>query len=190
MALAAERPSDSSSTGEPLVGEIIAVLGEALSEIKCIGSERMARSGLSMTHWHVLLLLARHGEMSMSRLAEAQQMSLSNATGLVDRLVERGLVERVGVPDDRRVVLVRVSARGEDQIAKVDLLREELIRRVIGQLDEPQLERLRGSLADVRDALALVLREDPDPALREHLESYAHAAARGIDTTPAMEGRS
>ncbi|HEU4572189.1 MAG TPA: MarR family transcriptional regulator [Candidatus Limnocylindrales bacterium] len=172
---------------DSLVAEIIAVIGDALSEIKCIGSERMARTGLSMTHWHVLMLLARHGEMSMSRLAEAQQISLSNATGLVDRLVERGLVERVGVPDDRRVVLVRVSPQGERQLAEVDLLREELIRRVIGQLDAAQLKRLRTALHDVRDAFGRVLTDVPDPSLREHLNSYAHAARRGAEPAPAAD---
>ena len=45
----------------------------------------------------------------MSRLAELLDVSLSNATGIVDRMEERGLVERVRVPDDRRVVLVRIG---------------------------------------------------------------------------------
>jgi DNA-binding MarR family transcriptional regulator len=194
MALGAEpttkTPASAPASADPLVGEIIAVVGEALSEIKCIGSERMARTGLSMTHWHVLILLARHGEMSMTRLADAQQISLSNATGLVDRLVERGLVERVGSPGDRRVVLVRVSDHGQQQLAEVDLLREELIRRVLGQLDDSQLRRLRTALTDVRGALTHVLTEDPDPRLREHLESYAHAASRGLGPIQPTERRS
>lgn len=172
MAATAHHPA----RNQPLVDEVIAVIGEALSEIKCIGSERMARTGLSMTHWHLLIVLARHGELSMSRLAEVQGISLSNATGLVDRLDERGLVERVRVPDDRRVVMVRVSATGREQLAAVDLLREELIRNVVERLDDIQLERLSASLADVRAALNGVLRDNPDPLLRDHFASYAHAA--------------
>ncbi len=171
-----------SGIDDPVVADIIALVGEALSEIKCIGSERMARTGLSMTHWHVLLLLARHGEMSMSRLAEAQQISLSNATGLVDRLVERGLVERFGDPDDRRVVLVRVSAEGRELLQKVDLLREDFIRRVVSQLDATRLKRLHAALRDVRDAIGIVMSQDPDPELREHLDSYAHAVSLGLRT--------
>lgn len=186
MAATAHHPA----RNQPLVDEVIAVIGEALSEIKCIGSERMARTGLSMSHWHVLLLLARHGEMSMSRLAEAQQISLSNATGLVDRLVERGLVERFGHPDDRRVVLIRVSADGRQLLEKVDLLREDLVRRIVGRLDVTQLERLRLALGDVRDAITVVMTEDPSSELREHLDSYTHAATRGLDPTQRTERRS
>lgn len=164
---------------QALVEQIIAVVGEALSEIKCIGSERMARTGLSMTHWHVLILLARHGEMSMTRLADALAISLSNATGLVDRLAERALVERVRVPDDRRVVLVRVSEQGRHQIAEVDLLREDLVRRVVGRLDETQVDRLGMALRDLRAALTAAMTEDPDPRLRDHIDSYAHAVTQG-----------
>jgi DNA-binding MarR family transcriptional regulator len=174
--------SERGGVDDAVVADIIALVGEALSEIKCIGSERMARTGLSMSHWHALMLLARHGEMSMSRLAEAQQISLSNATGLVDRLVERGLVERIGDPGDRRVVLVRISDDGRRQIERVDLLREDFIRRVVDRLDATELKRLHLALRDVRDAIGVVMTEDPDPDLREHLDSYAHAVSLGLRT--------
>jgi DNA-binding MarR family transcriptional regulator len=180
--------ADKSSINQQLVDEVIGVIGDALSEIKCIGSERMARSGLSMTHWHLLILLARHGELSMSRLAEVQGISLSNATGLVDRLDERGLIDRVRVPDDRRVVMVRVSEQGREQLAAVDLLREELIRRVIGRLKPAQVERLAASLADIRAALGAALTDDPDPVLRDHLASYAHAVTHGRSSSPEPAG--
>ena len=62
-----------------------------------------------MTHLHVMWRLEEPGELTMSRLAEFLDVSLSNATGLVDRIEERGLVERSRVPDDRRVVLVRLT---------------------------------------------------------------------------------
>jgi DNA-binding MarR family transcriptional regulator len=185
MAVRAGRPA----ANQGLVNEIIAVLGEAFSEIKCIGSERMMRSGLSMSHWHLLVLLARHGEMSMSRIAELHAISLSNATGLVDRLVERGLVDRSRFDDDRRVVVVRVSDAGRDTIAQADLLRDELISRVVSHLDSAQLERLRASLGDVRDALAVALTDESDPTLREHLTSHRHALAHG-HAEPSSPGSS
>jgi MarR family transcriptional regulator, organic hydroperoxide resistance regulator len=173
------RSGKGSASDGPLVDEIIAVLGEAFSEMKCIGSERMMRSGLSMSHWHLLVLLARHGEMSMSRIAEVHGISLSNATGLVDRLVERHLVDRSRLDDDRRVVVVRVSDAGREMLAQADLLREELVRRVMSQLDDAQLERLADALGDVRTALGRALADDSDPSLREHLASHSHAVAHG-----------
>jgi DNA-binding MarR family transcriptional regulator len=53
----------------------------------------------------------------MSVIASALAVSLATATGVVDRLVERGLVIREGAPDDRRVVLCRLSDKGQELIS-------------------------------------------------------------------------
>ncbi len=70
----------------------------SMGELKCIGSERLVRLGISMSQLHVMHLLERHGELAMSRLADMLDVSLSAATGLVDRIEERGFVERIRVP--------------------------------------------------------------------------------------------
>jgi DNA-binding MarR family transcriptional regulator len=48
----------------------------------------------------------------MSELASRLGVGVSAATGLVDRLVERGVLERDSDPADRRVVRVRMSPAG------------------------------------------------------------------------------
>ena len=63
---------------------IIADFRASMAELKCIGSERLVRQGISMTQLHVMHLLDHHGEMPMSRLAEMLDVSLSNGTGLID----------------------------------------------------------------------------------------------------------
>src|SRR5690242_2901279 len=81
---------------EALITDVRSFLGE----LKCVGSERLLRMGISMAQLHVLHLLERHGELAMSRLAETLDVSFSAATGLVDRIEERGFVERIRVPSD------------------------------------------------------------------------------------------
>ena len=70
-----------------------------MGELKCMGSERLVRLGISMSQLHVMHLLDRHGEIAMSRLADMLDVSLSAATGLVDRIEERGFVERDPGPE-------------------------------------------------------------------------------------------
>ena len=80
--------------------------------MKCAMSDRLVRLGISMAQLNILYTLQRTGEMPMSRLADVLNVSVSNATGLVDRMEERGLIERTRVPEDRRVVLVRITDGG------------------------------------------------------------------------------
>lgn len=128
-----------------------------MGELKCMGSERLVRQGISMAQLHVMNLLERHGEMPMNRLAEMIDVSDSNATGLIDRVEERGFVERIRVPADRRMVMVRLTPAGLQMLDQLEAIREEILRRVLDQLDPTQLAGVATAMADLREAVAATL---------------------------------
>ncbi len=86
----------------------------------------------------------------MGALAQLMHCDNSNMTGLVDRLEERGLVERTHADGDRRVRLIALTGRGSE-------MREELVRRMA----EPPAPLTELSAADQR-ALAALLRRALD----------------------------
>ena len=67
---------------------------------------------MSMPQLKALFLISGEKEIRMRELARGLGGSLSNATVLVNRLVDQGLVERLADPQDRRVVLVRATEDG------------------------------------------------------------------------------
>ena len=136
------------------IDAFVADLHEVVSAFRCAGTGRLVRLGVSMTHMHVLWLLEHHGDLPMSRLAELLDVSLSNATGLIDRMEERGLVERVRVPDDRRLVVVRLAPGGVSVMDESEALKQDRMRAILGHLDQAQLDRLTQTFADLRDAIA------------------------------------
>jgi DNA-binding MarR family transcriptional regulator len=71
--------------------------------------------GLQRQQFWVLGALA-HGPRRMSDLAECAGTSQASLTGIVDRLEERELVERVRTAEDRRVVEVALTTRGREQM--------------------------------------------------------------------------
>lgn len=73
---------------------------------------------LTMSQLKVIFLLYSQGPAHMSRLATALGVSLPTATGIVDRLVERGLVMREEFPNDRRLVVIRLSEHGEGMLLR------------------------------------------------------------------------
>jgi DNA-binding MarR family transcriptional regulator len=90
---------------------------------------------LSKLNLHVLMLLDHHGPLTMSRLAAFVDVSLSNMTGIVDRLEQHGMVKRVRDDRDRRLVLVRATPVGTSRCEEAEGLRREHLRRLIGTLD-------------------------------------------------------
>jgi MarR family transcriptional regulator, organic hydroperoxide resistance regulator len=68
--------------------------------------------GLTPGHLKALLILDPDEPRPMRAMAGAMNIDASMATWLVDRLEERGLVERRGEPADRRVKTVVLTPRG------------------------------------------------------------------------------
>ncbi len=153
---------------------IIAQFRAALRELRCMGGDGLRRADVSFTQVHILSMLDRHGEMPMSRVADMLEVSLSNASGVIDRLEDRGFVERVRVADDRRVVLVRATEVGRAALVRAEVLKDDLLQAILARLDDRHLERLAASLDDVRRAAAEVFASDPELGRHEHVHDHSH----------------
>jgi len=154
----------------------MANLGRAVGSLRCAGSQRLVRLGISMTHFHVLTLLRHHDAMPMGRIAEILDASMSSATGIIDRMEERGLVERVRVPDDRRVVLVRPTQTGNDVVDEAELVKSEILASAFARMEPGQLERLALAATDLEHAIGEELASDPDRygALTQIAQDHRH----------------
>lgn len=115
-------------------------------------AERCHAHGLSLMGAHALALLEMHGPMPMSRLADDLGVALPNATGIVNRLAERGIVDRDHADADRRVVLVSLNQVGRRLIGEMEEARRGRIRRLVEQLDREQQQRLLQAVRDLREA--------------------------------------
>src|SRR5262245_17538821 len=129
---------------------IVEGIHDMIAGFRCAGTGRLVKAGVSMTHMHVMWLLQHHGDLSMSRLAELLDVSFSNATGIVDRMEEKGLVERVRVPDDRRVVLVRIGPKGAEALEETEALKQDRLQAILGHLKPAQVERAAAALDDIK----------------------------------------
>lgn len=152
---------------DPLIDSIVGELHRMIGSLRCAGTGRMVKAGISMTHLHILWVLEHHGDLTMSRLAEMLDVSVSNATGLIDRMEERGLVERVRVPDDRRVVIVRASAEGARIRDEIESIKQDRMRSILGRLGPEQLARVLSALGDLQGAIVEEIGTD-------HLEAHVH----------------
>jgi DNA-binding MarR family transcriptional regulator len=168
----------------PAAEAALAELGRAVGTLRCAGSQRLVRLGVSMTHFHVLTLLRHHDAMPMGRLADILDGSLSAVTGIIDRMEERGLVERVRVPADRRVVLVRPTEAGMALVDEAELVRSDIIAAALDRLSDDQLDRLSAAVADLHAAVLAELASAPGnyPELVQHHHHDHHAPRPGHAT--------
>lgn len=87
-----------------------------------------------------LLYLHRTQSSRMSDLAAYLDAPLNTATGAVTRLQQRGLVERQHSPDDKRIVLISLTAEGRRLIAQGIKASVSLIGRLFEELTPEETE--------------------------------------------------
>ena len=157
-----------------------------MNQVKCASSERLVRMGVSMAQLHIMYTLQRNGEMPMSRLADVLQVSLSNATGLIDRIEERGFVERTRVPEDRRVVMIRVTDAGRRMLEEVDAISSDLLRSVFGRIGRSQAAAVGRAIADLRRGLEEATGVPSDPHALSIPAPRSTTTIRAAERAPAQ----
>lgn len=168
---------------------VLADLALAVGSLRCAGSQRLLRLGISMTHFHVLTLLRHNEAMPMGRLADILDASMSSATGIIDRMEERGLVERVRVPGDRRIVLVRPTQAGLDLVDEVELVKSEVMIRALTRLDSAQLARLAAAASDIGAAVEQEMASDPAQFVDLHPQAAPPRPLRPLAAVTPSPGR-
>ena len=133
-------------------GEIVQALAPLLAQHRHRWAARCQAHGLSIVGFQVLALLEMHGGMPMTRLADELGVALPNATGIVGRLVERGIVSREDDANDRRRVLVTLTDAGHRLIGEMEEGRRERMSRLFSLMTDEQQRRLLQSVKDLRAA--------------------------------------
>jgi DNA-binding MarR family transcriptional regulator len=109
--------------------------------------------GLSAPRASALSLLVFRGPVTMSALAEAEQVRRPTITRLVDSLERRGLVRRVSDAEDGRVQLVEATAAGKRLLQKGRARRVERLMTGIARLrleDQQLLKRAAELMESLR----------------------------------------
>jgi DNA-binding MarR family transcriptional regulator len=86
-------------------------------------------TGFALEHWckldvpmaqlKSLFIITHLGNTHFRSLAQALDVTQGNVTGIVDRLVEQGLVARRQDPDDRRIVWLEATDKGRELLSNL-----------------------------------------------------------------------
>jgi len=108
-----------SQNKEALVQQILKLSESIFNAIPITIPIEWLSSDLTVAQLRVLLVLKTHGPNRMSRIASVLEVALPTATGIVDNLVKKGLVEREADSQDRRLVICKLSTEGKNLINRL-----------------------------------------------------------------------
>ncbi len=101
---------------------------------------------ITLQQMRAFALILFRGQTPINKIADALGIRPNVATGIVQRLVDRGLIERREDPGDRRVRLLTVTDQGLALIDELSAIVLAKGRERLGQLSEQQLCQLRDIL--------------------------------------------
>ena len=102
----------------------------------------MEQYGVNPTEFAVLELLYHKGEQPIQHIGKKILLASSSITYVVDKLENKGFVERKACKTDRRVTYAHITEEGRTFMAKVFPEHEETIKEIFGDLSEEELKEM------------------------------------------------
>ena len=104
----------------------------------------------TLPRFDVLAALHRHPDgLKMSELSAFLIVSNGNVTGIIDRLVQDGLVERRAVPGDRRASRVQLTDQGRSSFARMADVHEDWIEGMLSGVSAEDALRIAAQLSAI-----------------------------------------
>ena len=147
-------PSDKTRTRrfDSLAQEAFLNLWRTYDRLRVYEDELFGRYELTPQQYNALRLLRREHPDNLPTLALASRLvsRAPDITRLLDRLVERGLIERERLPENRRVVRVGITRGGLDLLKSMEADIKQCHERQLGHLSPDQLQQLIVMLREAR----------------------------------------
>lgn len=106
-------------------------------------ASELNRGNISFPQFFLMAYLSSEDYLTMSDIAKKMGHSTAAATGLVDRLEKLGYVERVHAAEDRRKIMVRITTKGTEMVAR---MRREIamnLADIMSEMDEEEADGIR-----------------------------------------------
>lgn len=114
-------------------------------------SQRLRALGLSVAQFDLLSTLTESEGITQRDLAERLYVTKGNVSGLVDRLVEAGMVDRRAIPGDRRSYALHLTAEGRRAALAGMETQQLFVEETVGRLAGTDLELLDSVINRWRD---------------------------------------
>jgi DNA-binding MarR family transcriptional regulator len=133
--------------------EAVVSLARTVAVLEHQMADALKPHGLTPTQYNVLRILRGAGKAGLCRNEVRDRMisPMPDATRLLDRLADMGLLVRSRTGEDRRFVRTEITPEGLALLARLDDVIHGLHKRQLGHLGEGELRRLIELLERVRD---------------------------------------
>ncbi|AKV03641.1 Transcriptional regulator, MarR family [Labilithrix luteola] len=124
------------------VDQVLEAIIYLYTESRRITKELARRADLTGPQLTVVKMLEQIGDMSLSELSDKIRAQNSTVTGIIDRMEREDLVKRERSKEDRRVVFIRLTAKGRELAREIPVEPMEIFRSALESLSAQEMRDL------------------------------------------------
>jgi MarR family transcriptional regulator, 2-MHQ and catechol-resistance regulon repressor len=129
---------------------IIKELARTYQGFEGYSSTHIRGLGLLPVQFDVIATLANQPPMSFKQLGEKTLISKSSLTGVVERMVQKGLIATQENPDDARSHLLRLTGKGQTIFEQAFPEQMKHLEKVFEKLSKKQMQEIEASLKTLK----------------------------------------
>jgi DNA-binding MarR family transcriptional regulator len=137
-----KRPTRPKQPPEEVIAELRATLGLLYRRIR----QTRVVGDLTLPESSALSRLDHHGPTTGAQLAKLEQVSPQSVGATLQALEEKKLIQRNPDPDDRRRVIMSLTAAGRETVHSKRTARAEQLTRAVAALSEEERSQLAMTL--------------------------------------------
>lgn len=142
------------------VDQVLEAIIYLYTESRRITKELAKRADLTGPQLTVVKMLEQVGDLSLSELSDKIRAQNSTVTGIIDRMEREGLVTRERSKEDRRVVHIRLTAKGHTLAKEIPVEPMEIFKGALESLSAQEMRDLMRIMTKVAKRVKQIVRRD------------------------------
>jgi len=135
-----------------LIKEVLALQGQVDHVVRYFSAEPWIDLKMTIAQLKSMFFISARGKTNFKKLADALGVTPPNITGIIDRLVKQGFVSRTENAEDRRVMLLQMTEKGQELIKNLHENRFQNMHILMLSMDDDELKSLMAGLKGVLKA--------------------------------------
>lgn len=127
-------------------------LSDTFQAFEMYSATHIRSIGLTPPQFDIIATLGNTAGMSPTELGEKTLITKGTLTGVIDRLIDKGLVSRTASATDGRCSRIQLSKQGERLFARIFPEHLAHLQPVFAQLNSAEIDALTTSLSILRNA--------------------------------------
>lgn len=132
------------------INEIMPVISREFLKLQ---TDEFYKTKVTFPQFVVMDFLNRRGRIKMTDLANFLNVTTSAITGIVDRLVRYGYVRRQNDPEDRRIINVRLTAKGAGSVKSISEKKKQVTMKIFGMISQKERDDYLNILVHIQSLL-------------------------------------